>query len=100
MKKRDKSGYIKIKIPNHPRADKSGWVFEHIVVVEKFVNRYLSTEEVVHHINEKKWDNRIDNLMLFANQKEHMKFHTKIRQFGMTNSIKRQIAQRWDFLKS
>jgi len=34
--------------------------------------------------------------MLFPNDKEHIKFHNKIRQFGMTNPIKRQIKNRWN----
>lgn len=88
-------GYIRIQLPNHPQA-KKGYVFEHRIVVENFIGRILLPSEVVHHLNEIKTDNRIENLMLFENNKAHMKFHTKLKQFGMTNPIRRQIASRWD----
>jgi len=45
--------------------------------MEKHIGRYLTPEEVVHHINEIKTDNRIENLMLFKNANEHTKFHMK-----------------------
>ena len=69
---------------------------EHLIVVEKFIGRKLKPEERVHHINENKSDNRIENLMIFSNDSEHIKFHNKIRQFGLTNNTKRQIKHRWD----
>lgn len=72
---------------------------EHLVVMEKFIKRKLKTEERVHHLNEIKSDNRISNLMLFKNDKEHISFHRKIQQFGYTNPIKRQIKNRWNEFK-
>lgn len=87
--------YICIHMPKHTNADSHGYVKEHRLVVEKFIGRYLSKEEVVHHINEIKDDNRIENLMLFKTNAEHIKFHTKIRQFGMTTPIIKQIKNRW-----
>ena len=93
-------GYVLIYSPNHPNRDKNTrCVLEHRLVVEKFIGRYLTKEEVVHHINENKSDNRIENLMLFKNLKEHSSFHSKIKQFGITNPIKRQIKNRWNHIK-
>jgi hypothetical protein len=60
------------------------------------IGRYLKPYEVIHHLNEKRDDNRIENLMLFSSHSEHMKFHTKIKSFGMTNPIRRQISNRWE----
>jgi len=88
-------GYKLVYSPKHPNAKKN-YMREHRLVVEKKIGRYLNKEEVVHHINEIKDDNRIENLMLFKNDREHMKFHTKIRQFGMTNPVRRKIKQRWE----
>ena len=68
---------------------------EHREVVSKFIGRFLYDEEVVHHIDEDKTNNKIENLMLFPNQAEHKSFHNKVRQFGMTNPIKNQIKNRW-----
>jgi hypothetical protein len=88
------NGYIKIFNPNHPNSI-NNYVFEHRLVVENYIGRYLKPEEVVHHIDFCKTNNNINNLMLFKNSNEHIKFHIKIRQFGLTNPIKRQIENRW-----
>ena len=72
---KDAKGYLLIYSPNHPFIRKSGYVTEHRLVVEKFLGRYLKPEEVVHHINEIKEDNRIENLFLFSNDKLHRRFH-------------------------
>ena len=96
MKTKKEISYIKIPSPYHPYKDKNGFVQEHRLIVENKLKRFLTPEEVIHHINEDKKDNRIENLMLFKNQKEHQKFHLKLKQFGITNPIKRQIENRWN----
>jgi len=68
-------GYVYITKKKHPFADKAGKVFEHRTVMEKLLGRYLSPEEVIHHINDIKDDNRIENLKLFPNNKIHMQYH-------------------------
>jgi transposase-like protein len=60
------SGYVCILSPSHPRADKVGYVPEHTLVMEKRIGRYLKENEVVHHINGIKGDNRIENLKLMT----------------------------------
>ena len=69
------NGYILIKKPNHPFSNKRGYVYEHRLVMEQHLGRYLTPEEVVHHRNEIKDDNIPKNLKLFANESEHQKFH-------------------------
>lgn len=96
--KKTKSGYILIYSPEHPFTRKK-YVLEHRLVIEKRLGRYLKPEEAVHHINEIRDDNKIENLMLFKNNKEHMRFHNKLRQFKMTNPIRKQIENRWKDLK-
>lgn len=69
--KRKSQGYIKILIPEHPNADKKGYVLEHRVVMEAYLGRYLTKKEVIHHKNRIRDDNRIENLELMESQSAH-----------------------------
>lgn len=87
---------------------KNGYVFvlcgkkflqEHRLIVENFIGRNLNVGETIHHIDNNKKNNNINNLMIFPNAKEHIRFHNKVRQFGITNSIAKQIEERWEKFK-
>ena len=56
-----------IRVPDHPRAPNNGfYVFEHILVMERLIGRYLLPDETVHHRNGVKDDNRPSNLELWV----------------------------------
>lgn len=67
----DANGYVKIWVPNHKTGRvHTGWLSEHRVVMEQFLGRPLRADEHVHHINEQKDDNRLENLVVMA-QNDH-----------------------------
>lgn len=75
-RKKSRAGYILVKLPpNHPffsMAHKSdGHVLEHRLVVAESIGRPLRDDEIVHHINGKKDNNRLENLQLFARHEYH-----------------------------
>ena len=73
-------GYILVHRPNHPKADRDGYVQEHRLVIEKHLGRYLLNSEVVHHINMDVKDNMIENLLLFSSSGEHTRYHHEINR--------------------
>ena len=72
--KKRADGYIKVYVPDHPYASADGYVMKHRLVMERNIGRYLSEDEVVHHINNTRDDNRIENLKLMTKH-EHMSMH-------------------------
>ena len=62
-----RAGYIEVKTPeNH--IIKSETIFEHRLVMEKMIGRFLKPNETVHHKNLKRDDNREKNLELWASR--------------------------------
>lgn len=62
-------GYVLIKVEGR------GWVSEHRYIIEQQLSRRLNLGETVHHINEVKDDNRVENLMLFVSSGAHRRYH-------------------------
>lgn len=76
--KQHNKGYVLAYVPKHPRAHKDGYQMLHTVLMERELGRYLADDEVVHHINHDRKDNRIENLQLMK-KNEHMSMHMKER---------------------
>ena len=77
--RRSREGYISVYCPDHPYAAADNSVYEHRLVVEKEIGRYLTKDEFVHHINGIKDDNRIENLVILTNS-EHARLHAILKR--------------------
>lgn len=73
MKKLTSQGYVRIWHPRHPLADKHGVVLEHRMI---YFDHHGSIPPgfQIHHKNEIKTDNRIENLVAVSNS-EHQLQH-------------------------
>lgn len=67
-------GHIYKYAPEHPCANRNGYVMEHRLVVERVLGRILEPGEVVHHINGIPDDNRAENLQVMT-VSEHRRIH-------------------------
>ncbi len=72
--------YDSIYLPTHHSAKKNGQVYIHILQAEKLLKRDLKKGEVVHHIDNNKLNNNLDNLMIFANSKHHASYHKALNE--------------------
>lgn len=98
---RTSAGYIMRLVREHPNADRYGYVWEHRLVVESLLGRYLERWEEVHHINHDKTDNRPVNLAVLTHA-EHRAAHAgrphNISPEGrksMSAAGKKGAAARW-----
>lgn len=90
-RKRTPKGYVTLLIHSHPNAAKNGQIMEHRVVMEIHLGRYLKSDEVVHHMNHVKHDNRISNLEVLDHAEHTTLHHTGVK---FSEERKEKIRQR------
>lgn len=83
-------GYVLVFVgKGHHLADVRGYAYEHRVVAEQKLGRRLTDDEVVHHINGTKDDNRPENLEVepsrWHHNAEHRTLPTKRQEPGQPN---------------
>lgn len=89
----DDKGYIRTLRPEHPFANR-GYVYEHRLVAERELGRYLQPWETVHHINEVKLDNRWSNFYL-TTVPEHSSIHREGKAKSKAHRAKmRKVAKK------
>ena len=67
-------GYVMIYNPQHLKATPKGYVYEHILVLEKKLGRPLLPDEVTHHLDGNTKNNHPDNLEV-TSRSEHGRMH-------------------------
>lgn len=63
-RRKNSAGYVMVVVRNHPRANGCGYVFEHVLIAERALGRFLKNGECVHHVNQNRQDNRNSNLII------------------------------------
>lgn len=98
-KRINEQGYVEIYNPDSLRARPNGYVREHILVAEAMLERKLKfysvgnpNNEVVHHINGIKTDNRKENLLVLTAQ-EHLKLHHTISKDMIDKVLLKRIRE-------
>lgn len=68
--------YKEIYTPTSKASRANGCILQHRVVAAQIIGRELTEEEVVHHKDGDKTNNKLDNLMVFKTSSDHMRFHS------------------------
>lgn len=85
-------GYIFELCPDHPKANPFGFVPQHRLVVEREQGFFLLSAEHVHHKDERKANNNLDNLQVLS-RSEHMKLHRQMTRESKTGPLVRDAVR-------
>lgn len=83
--KRD--GRVFIWKPEHPYANKQGYILRYRLIMEEVLERYLKPNEVIHHKNKITNDDRLENLQLFESSGKHSSFHEMLKKIEKQSEI-------------
>ncbi len=87
-------GYVKIRVEKGSTNDiGGGYAYEHILVAERMIGRLLEPDEIVHHRNEVRHDNRPENLKVTTNS-QHRIEHVKEQRRGTDGRFTRPMESK------
>jgi DNA-binding transcriptional ArsR family regulator len=90
-----RTGRVSLFIPTHHRARKNGYVNRAVVVWERKHKKKLPRHKIIHHRNEKPWDDRPNNLVAMTKPK-HQSHHHKGKKYSPElKKIWSEIRKEW-----
>jgi len=95
----DKRGYVLALAKGHPRANRDGYVWEHVLVAERACGKHLPATAVVHHVDGNPANNDPSNLIVCQDQAYHKLLHqraTALNACGNASALKCDICHRYD----
>ena len=99
-KRLDGDGYVLVLAKWHPHAVQGGYVLEHRLVMEQILGRFLSREEVVHHIDKNKQNNDPSNLVLFSSNGLHLGTELAGRRPNWSKDGLRRLKAHWRYCRN
>lgn len=84
--------YVKVRVGvGHPLADPNWYAYEHLLVWQQSGRQLPTKDQVLHHRNEDKTDNRLSNLELLTRRE-----HAAVHQAMLPDAVVREIRVRYD----
>lgn len=80
-----KEGYKQVWAPKSSEARENGYAPKHRLVMSRKLGRPLGHDEIVHHKNGNKRDNRARNLQIMSRSAHYKVHHTKKKRFLIGN---------------
>lgn len=94
-----KRGYIWVIRKGHPRANRDGYVSEHVLIAERAINRFLEAHHPIHHVDRNPANNSNANLVICEDQAYHKLLHQRqsaLDACGNPNAMRCDICHTYD----
>lgn len=97
----DADGYMRVFLPEHPKAKRANGnsVFEHVLVAERALGKFLPDRAVVHHHDGIRSHNTGANLVICEDAAYHNLIHARQRAFeacGNPDWRRCNMCHQWD----